>query len=249
MKRKARFLFGISLLLMFVLACNLTRSLSVQTGTVRGSGDIVSEERPLSGVNSVNLAMQGDLTIELGDQEKIIVEAESNLLPYILTDVTLGELYIHTRSGTNLQNTSPIHYYLTVKSLEGLRISSSGNITAPDLTAQRFSVRISSSGEMNIPSLIADKLDVTISSSGNVTIGGGEVTQQEITISSSGDLYAQDMVSQDANVRISSSGDAYIRVVNNLDGSISSSGNIHYYGNPQIHVSSTSSGKVIKEGN
>lgn len=248
MKPKTRYLLGISLLLMFAMACNLTSSLSVQTGTLRGSGDVVSEERPLSDVNSVNLAMQGDLTIEIGDQEKIVVEAESNLLPYILTDATLGELIIHTRSGTNLQNTNPIHYYLTVKSLEGLTISSSGNITAPDLTSQRFSARISSSGEMNISTLSADKLDVTISSSGNVTIGGGGVTQQEITISSSGDLFAQDMVSKDANVRISSSGDAYIRVVNNLDGRITSSGNIVYYGNPQIHVSSTSSGKLIKEG-
>ena len=248
MKRASIYLFGIALLIIFSFACSLTSSLPAQTGTIMGSGDVATEERQLSNVDSVTLSMQGDLTIEIGDQEKIVIEAETNLLPYILTDVRGGSLEVHTRSGKDLQNTRPIHYYLTVKGLEGLRISSSGNITAPQLNAQRFSVQVSSSGETNIAALNADQLDVTISSSGNVTIGGGEVAQQDITISSSGNLYAQDMVSQDANVRITSSGEAYVRVVNTLDVRTTSSGNVYYYGNPQVNVTNTSSGQVLKQG-
>lgn len=248
MKRYMKYLLGISLFIFITMACSLTSSLPAQSGTISGSGDVVSEERPLSGVDSVTLAMQGDLTIEIGDQEKIVIEAESNLLPYILTDTRGGSLEIHSRAGSDLQNTRPIHYYLTVNGLEGLKISSSGNITAPELNSQRFSIRISSSGETNLAALNADQLEVDISSSGNVTIGGGTVTQQHIVISSSGKYNAQDLASQDANVRLSSSGEAYIRVQNNLDVLLSSSGNVYYYGNPQIQVTNTSSGQVIKQG-
>ena len=49
---------------------------------LRGSGRMAEEERPVSGIIGVDLATFGDLTIEVGEQEGLSIEAEDNLIPY-----------------------------------------------------------------------------------------------------------------------------------------------------------------------
>jgi len=247
MKRKIRIFILIISLALASLACEAIQIIS-SSSTVSGSGNVTSESRPVSGINKVSLNNQGDLTIEIGDAESLVVEAEDNLLPYIQTGVIGGELVIRTKNNANLQNKQPIRYHLTVKQLDALRISSSGNINAPELQAQAFSINVSSSGDMNIAALDANQLTVGISSSGNVTINGGKVPGLEVRISSSGDFNAENLAAQSASVRISSSGSATIRVSDQLQANISSSGNVYYYGNPKLNVSTSSSGEAIQKG-
>jgi hypothetical protein len=235
-------------------------------GTVRGSGSVVEETRAVSGVTSVELATLGNLIIDLGDKESFRIEAEDNLMEYLETDVLAGTLHIKTQDRVRLAPTKPVNYYLTVKSLEDTSISSSGDIQAPDIEAERFSitisssgnlvigdldadelsVRISSSGDVTMGELNADTLDVDISSSGNLTISGGHVETQNITISSSGNYTAQDLESDEADVWLSSSGSATIWVQERLEASLSSSGNLRYRGDPSVDANTNSSGDVIK---
>jgi len=217
-----------------------------ELGSVSGSGNVVTEERSISGVERVAVMNQGDLTIVIGAEESLVIEAEDNLLQYIQTEVRGGTLEIFTQNGVSMINTDPIRYTLTVTSLEAVDINSSGGAVLPALTADGFEININSSGNMNVDSLAADKLTVHISSSGQVDIAGGSVTALDVTISSSGDLHMEDVAVQDAKVSISSSGSAYIQVSGDLKGNISSSGNIYVTGNPQVDVSTSSSGNVVE---
>jgi Putative auto-transporter adhesin, head GIN domain len=248
MRHKLEIFTLIISLALVTLACEALQNISTSSNAVNGSGNVTSENRPVNGVHRVSLENQGDLTIEIGDTENLVVEAEANLLPYIETQVIGGELVIRTKNNIDLQNREPIRYHLTAKQVDALRITSSGNITAPELQAQSFSINISSSGDMNIAALSADRLTVGISSSGNVTINGGEVPELNVRISSSGDFSAENMETQSASIAISSSGDATVRVSGQLNANISSSGNVYYYGNPQLQVSSSSSGQAIQRG-
>jgi hypothetical protein len=235
---------------------------------VRGSGDVIEETRSVSGVSGVDLATIGELIIAVGDTESLRIEAEDNLLEYLETEVRGGTLIIETRDNVNLRNTEPVMYYLTVRDLDTIEISSSGDILAPDLEAERFSitidssgdlemgdleadtlnVRISSSGDVRMGTLNASSLDVDINSSGSLDIAGGEVKTQDITISSSGRYTAQDMASDEAEVRLSSSGSATIWVRDRLRANLSSSGDLRYRGNPTVDATTNSSGDVIKIG-
>ena len=251
---------------------------------IRGSGELATEERKINGINGVDLATIGTLYIEVGDEEKLSVEAEDNLLPYIETEVRRGILTIHTESGINLRPREPVSYYLTVKELDEIEVSSCGDIEAPDLKADRFRVTINSSGDLKIGDLDVTSLDVRInssgdvssgrvtaknaevdisssgdvylqelnadlivvdiSSSGNLKIAGGKVDEQDISISSSGDYNAKRLQSNEAIVSISSCGDATVRVDDYLEIDISSSGDVYYVGDPDVHRSISSSGKI-----
>jgi len=236
--------------------------------TVRGSGNVVEETREVSGITGVDLATLGHLTIEVGDMESLRIEAEDNLMAYLETEVRNGQLRIETRDNVNLRNTRPINYYLTVTGLGTIVISSSGDIQAPDLEAERFSINISSSGDLEMGDLEAETLTVKISSSGDVTMGvlnantlevdigssgnltiaGGQVKTQNITISSSGNYTAQDLASEEAEVRLSSSGSATLWVHDHLRANLSSSGDLRYRGNPTVDATTDSSGDVIQIG-
>lgn len=234
--------------------------------SVRGSGNMEEQIRTISGVSGVKLATLGKLYIELGREEKLVIKAEDNLLEYFETDVRNGVLTIDTRRNINIRPRKKVSYYLTVKELESITISSSGDIEAPDLKTDRLkftvsssgdlktgeldveslNVRVSSSGDIFIPKLQANILDVNISSSGDLDIDRGNVEKQEISISSSGDYHAGRLESREALVNISSSGDAYLRIEDYLYVRISSSGNLYYSGNPRIDQSTSSSGRVKK---
>ncbi len=215
---------------------------------IRGTGDVVSEERPVEGIREVTLATLGDLTIELGDQESLTVEAQANLQEHLITEVRGGELVIRTENGVTLSPTEPVRYTLTVPGLDRLSITSSGDITAPALVSDSFTAHSSSSGDMLIAGLTAETLRVEISSSGTIEIQDGQVARQEVTISSSGDYEAEDLQSESAEIDLTSSGSATVWVTDTLNAELSSSGDVHYYGSPQVSEDLNSSGDVISEG-
>jgi hypothetical protein len=241
--------------LWIMLACLAAATLACQAvvgdinfEAVRGSGNVVSEERPVSGIDLVSLETEGDMTIQVGDEERLTVEAEDNLLPYIITEVRSGRLLVRTQNGVELVNTQPIRYLLTVKALEGLDISSSGDITSQALQADRFAIGVSSSGRLDLAGLNAESLRADLSSSGGVSIAGGQVSELDLGVSSSGNFDAEDMAARSAQVTLSSSGDARIRVNDTLSASISSSGNLYYHGDPELSVTTSSSGEAISLG-
>ena len=78
-------------LIMFLLsACN----------AVRGSGDVVTETRAVSGFDQVSLSGQGELIVTQGDQESLEIEAEDNIIAVIETEVRGNTLYIGIKENT-----------------------------------------------------------------------------------------------------------------------------------------------------
>jgi hypothetical protein len=268
MKQRKRFVMILSILALSIQACQVGGITFGDVKTVRGSGDVVEETRVVSGVTDINLATIGHLSIAVGDTESLLIEAEDNLMEHIETDVRSGNLLIGTQDNVRLSPTRPVHYYLTVTSLDSIAISSSGDIEAPDLEAERFSITIASSGKLEMGDLETEALTVNISSSGDVTMGvlsantltvdidstgnldiaGGEVKTQNITISSSGKYKAQDLASDEAEVRLNSTGSATIWVRDRLKASLNSSGDLRYRGTPTVDASTNSSGDVIQIG-
>lgn len=236
--------FFVVLLTLQLCACTIEGSPS----TIQGSGTLASEERQLSGVHGVTLSTFGDLTITIGNQESLQIEAEDNLLPYIETEVRSGVLTIRTKPNINVRPTRSVRFNLTAKRMDALTVTSNGNITAPALQADRFAATISSNGDILLAGLEADSLQVKISSNGNLTINGGEVKRQTVDLTSSGQYKAGAMRSQSADIRLSSNGGATIWVTGSLNARLSSSGNVSYYGRPAISAATPAGGRLVSLG-
>lgn len=244
----------------------ISRVLPFERTTVRGSGNVVEETRDLDGITGVNLATIGHLTTKIGEPASLRIKAEDNLMPYLQSEKRGGKLTIRTVENVRLDPTQPIKYILTTPHLEMIEISSAGDIDAPDLEAEQFSisinssgdlvmgdletdslqVKIASSGDVRLGTLSADGLEVDISSTGSLDIAGGAVRTQDVNISSAGDYTAPDLASDEAEVRLSSDGSATLWVQEQLKATLNSSGDLRYRGNPTVDASTNSSGELVQ---
>lgn len=226
--------------------CNLGAVFSDLIGVTQGIGKSVKEDREIAGVRAVEISNQGDLFIELGEDESLVIEAQENLLPFIQSEVRDGTLRIFTSGTQVVRPTSSIRYYLTLKELDRVVLTSSGDAHIPGVKADEFTIRVTSSGDIEMEGLYADLLDVQISSSGNVLIQEGEVGEQMVMLTSSGDFEAERLKSEMARAMLTSSGNATIYVTEDLEASLSSSGDLYYRGNPTIKVNVSSSGNIVQ---
>ena len=211
------------------------------------SGRVITQNRPVSGVTSVDLQTNADLVIQQGPSESLVVTGDEAILPAVLTNTSFGQMTIRYDPRYEIHDNDRPKLVLTVKDLNELRLSSSGDVTLGPLTTSHFNIDLSSSGNVTIQGIQADEISAHLTSSGDIVIQG-EATSLSMVVSSSTNFQAGDLKVQNANITMSSSADVTVWVVKDLTVNLSSSGNISYYGNPAVHQNLSSSGKLIALG-
>jgi hypothetical protein len=207
MKRVTRASTLVVILVLSSLACTF----NMPSG-IRGSGSVLEQERDLSGVTGVTLAMGGTLNIELGEEQQLRIEAEDNLIPYIETNISGSMLEIGLRHGMAIDPTRPIDFYLTVPTLDQVLLAGSGTIQWPEVEAQQASLTLSGSGAIRLGEVQVEGLRVVLSGSGDVSLSGGRVDSQGVSVSGSGAYEAGDVDSATAYLEIAGSGSAPRRI-------------------------------------
>lgn len=230
MNRRITLTLLVAVLALATMACELSGIL-VENNVVsgeRGSGNVVEETRPISGVTGVDLATIGNVIIEIGEKESLRIEAEDNLMKYFETDMRGETLKISTNPSTvNLRPTKPVYFFLTVKDLERVSISGSGDIQVPDLESGQFNVDIGGSGDINMGDLLADRLEINIGGSGDVSTGRVIVPSLRVKINGSGDITLMELKADDLSLNVNGSGNLRINDgnVGEQDIDINGSGN------------------------
>jgi hypothetical protein len=210
---------------------------------IKGSGNIVIEERALSGFDRIVVEGSMDIYIRQDNEQILELEADDNILPIISTSVRGGELRI--KSTRSYRSREEVKVYITVVDLEELKIRGSGDIYGESVLAgDRLNLEISGSGNMDME-IYYDRLFSEIFGSGNFNLYG-EAIEQEVRINGSGDYRASDLLSVEADVNISGSGNSTVNVSDYLRAEIRGSGDIIYYGNPEVNSSIRGSGRLIQ---
>ena len=210
--------------------------------TVHGSGNVLSEDRQVSGFDSVSVSGGGELILAQGDEEALTIETDDNLLPFIKSEVQNGRLSIGPRN-VNLTPTKSVRYQLKLKKLNDLESSGSVRVEADNIQTERFALSVSGSGNFNVAHLETQVLSTHISGSGS-TSASGRAETQDIDISGSGDHHASDLKSSKAVANISGSGHASLWVTQTLTAHISGSGSVEYRGDATVASHVSGSGKV-----
>jgi len=215
-----------------------------------GSGNVVTEDRPVSDFNRVSLTSVGQVIITQGEGESLTVETDDNLMRYIKTEVKNGTLILGFTDEVKNKSIRPserIVFNLSAKDITALDVSGAGDINASSLDADRLEVVIGGAGDVDIGSLTADELVVRISGAGDAELAG-QVVEQNIAISGAGDYRATDLESQATIVEVSGAGDATLWATDTLDVRISGVGSVEYYGSPSVTQNISGVGKLTSLG-
>lgn len=209
-------------------ACGVNIDLNIE----RGSGNIITETRSMTGFDRVVLSGIGDVTIVQGDSESLEIEAEDNVIPHIRTTVANGVLEIGFERRAIIP-TKPVKFRLTMREVRGLDTRGVSNIEANDIQTDRLEIGISGTGNVEISNLDSGELEIRISGAGNCALDG-TVDRQEVTLSGAGNYEGDDLQSREAEVTIAGLGKVTLWATGSLDVTISGTGDVEYYGSPQV---------------
>lgn len=214
---------------------------------VRGNGDLITKNRNVP--NYDELAVSGFFTVELvsGTEGNLKIQAESNLMEYIVTEVENGTLKIKTKRNMNLNPSEEIKIIVPFEQINAVALSGSGEVFTKDkITSENFDIRLSGSGDVSL-ALKARNIDAAMSGSGDINLKGA-TEEFEIAISGSGDVDAENLKAQRVDARISGSGDINVFASEALSARVSGSGDVTYKGNPSKQDFRTSgSGSVSSD--
>lgn len=191
-----------------------------------GSGNVISESRPVKDFTGVELSGSGKLIIEQSDVESLTIMADDNLLPELTAEVRDSKLLLGTRNFISINPTGFVTYKLLVKNLN--------------------SIGISGGAEIDVKGLRTDSLTVGVSGAGDMTITG-ETNDQTIAISGAGKYHAEGFKSKKASVSISGIGSALLAVSDSLDVHVSGAGEVEYIGDPHVTQDVSGAGTVKKK--
>jgi len=220
-----------TLLAAVLLTASYAVAKPVTTATVNTT-EIV--DRHLSGFNAINIAGPYDVYVKQGTVESVKVEAPSDMMSRILTEVNNGVLKIYSKHemwnwGFSWGRHNKIRVYVTIKNVNSVNISGSGDAYFKEgLSANSLKLRISGSDDMT-GRVEAKMLESSISGSGDMRLSG-HANNSAVSVVGSGDFSARGLVTENSSVRVTGSGDARINASQRVDASVSGSGDVHYTG-------------------
>ncbi|MCF7797348.1 MAG: DUF2807 domain-containing protein [Lentisphaeria bacterium] len=212
-----------------------------------GSGDVKSEVRDLTEFSRISVTGSMDVFLTPGSDQLVRVEADDNLLPYIRTEVEGETLHIGTRPSFNIRPRSPVKIYITLPHLTGIAVSGSGDVESNgEFDSDKMDLRVSGSGQITLP-VEAKTIDTHLSGSGKITLRGN-AGELNCNISGSGDLDARRLTAGVVTSNISGSGSSMVNAKRYLQASVSGSGHVWYYGDPDdMETRVSGSGSVKKK--
>ncbi|GLB51648.1 DUF2807 domain-containing protein [Neptunitalea chrysea] len=230
---------GILTLLVFT-ACNASWN------GVKGNGYKTTETRNVSSFDGIEVAGSYDVQLVKGKEGEITIDAEENLIEYIITEVENNTLHIYTKDGYSINSRKGIHIKVNVNTIASARLAGSGSITSNETYATNmFTTSVTGSGDIYFK-INAKKTEATVTGSGDLELEG---TTEEFRadITGSGDIQAYRLTSSDAKVTISGSGGVELYCKQSLKANITGSGDINYKGNPVTRELNTAgSGNITK---
>jgi len=207
------------------------------------------ETRQVSGFHGISVSSGIDLYLTQKNTEEVVVEAESDDLNKIITEVEGGilKIYIKQKSWLNLNwNSDPRKVYVSFKTLDKLQAASGSDVVSESvLKLDKLNLDASSGSDVKLE-LEANDLSVDSSSGSDIKLKGKSSFMQ-VSASTGSDIDASGLETKKCNASTSSGSDIRINVTEELDANASTGGDISYSGNPaQKNINESSGGDVHK---
>lgn len=200
-------------------------------GQTDGNGNVVTEERPVGDFTKVKGSSGLDVYLTEGSENKVVVEADENLLDLIETEVENGKLRIRSANNTNIGRAKAKKVHVTYVKLTSIEASSGSDMIGNSvIKSETLSLDTSSGADMELE-ILAKEVYAETSSGSDMKLTG-KATKLRAKASSGSDLNARELMVIDCNADASSGADITVNVKERLDAEASSGGDVRYYGDP-----------------
>jgi hypothetical protein len=237
------------------------------SNAVVGDGRLAHDVRAVGNVSALDVSGPLEVNVRVGPPASLEVEADSNLLPMIRTEVTGGVLRMWVEGNVRSANSLRVTY--TAPALLDASASGSGRLTISELngaplnfsksgsgaanlsgSVSRLDLRHSGSGAINAGALRTGEATLALSGSGRTNLGPVQGSALTVNLHGSGSLQASGAVAS-LNARVQGSGGADLAALasEQADLAIDGSGDITARVTRALVAQSTGSGRITVYGN
>lgn len=219
---------------------------------IEGSGRSISEVRDVPAFRAIVNASLLDVELSVGEEQRVEITCDDNLLDYLRTEVEDGELRLYQPTVVDepnhfveLEPHSDCVAVVAAPRVTAVRNAGSGRVESEGALDALAEVESTGSGPSRLAGIDVTRLEVRVTGSGDVSLAGS-VGLLEIESTGSGRTLASALAAHDATVQLSGSGDVEIAASGDVDIEISGSGDVYVDGRPDsCRVSTPGSGHVI----
>jgi len=224
---------------LFAQSCDI-----IMDETIQGNGNMSTETRSVSDASKIESRGSFDVEIVKGSSPSVKIDADQNLISYILTKNEDGRLIIRTKEGYDLKSDHKIKVTVTTSQLEDVQVAGSGNVTSTDSFEGADQLKVGIAGSGNITLVVSTpKVDASIAGSGDINLTG-ETKDSKIEIAGNGNYKTENLKAENVEIHIAGSGNARVYASVSLDINIAGSGDVYYKGTPTIKQSVAGSGNI-----
>jgi hypothetical protein len=214
-----------------------------------GSGKIITIEYSPEKFKTVELKDNFKVFLHQDTCCKVTITVGEKILPYISYEVIDNSLIIDNRikcKWARKYNDIEVHIY--TDSLEKIILNGDCDVFSADtIKARSFTLDMYESISKTDITLDCEQLDVLIHAATGDYKFNGYADKSYFYCHGNAYIFAGDLITSECSVLNISTGDFYVRPEVSLFAYILSSGNVYYYGNPEIHLDTKSKGgELIK---
>lgn len=232
----------LSKLALSLFAAALFASCNVGIKSISGSGNIVKENRNLSGFTEIRAEKGLDVRVSQSEGFEVTVEADDNVAPHIITKVENGILVI--TSEYNNYNDVTKNVVVKMPIIKGIEVSSGASLKSENvLRSDGVTVKSSSGASIGL-NIESDKIIVESSSGSNISLLG-KAMSLDTSSSSGSEISAENLIANDVTAQSSSGSSITVHPAVSLNAHASSGSSISYKGKPaNVTVDESSGGGV-----
>jgi len=213
---------------------------------LKGEGDIINKEIKVDSYNTIEHLTPAKVDLFLNDTNKVILTDYQNLIDYWDIKTVGNSLKLKTIPYTSFTKTTAIITLKKSGDLTKIILSGSGDFNIHNFFSSLNTFQIIGTGTIEqLKDIDLQVLNLKITGSGDINISG-KTKKLVAELTGTGDMNLENLKINTAECNIEGTGSIFLQVSDTLKGSIKGTGNIQYKGNPVVMVSTTGTGKLIK---
>ncbi len=211
---------------------------------ITGNKTVSTEKKSTEDYDAISVGGSFDVALVKGKEGEITIQAEENIIPYIIVKVEDNTLKISTKKGYYLKNNKQMIITVPFQDLNAISLLGSGSIYGKDkIESNEFKVKLAGSGDIDVE-VKSTALNSSVTGSGDIEIRGNTI-DLNAKITGSGDFDGSQLKADNTTVSVTGSGDAEVVAYKNINAKVSGSGDIVYSGNPaNVKAKTSGSGDI-----
>lgn len=198
---------------------------------IKGNGVVVSEKRDLGTFTSVSASSGIDAYIHQGEDCKVKIEAEENIIPVIITEVKNGRLKIYLEGSVNTRKPMVVNIWMS--DIKGISASGGSDVYSVGIL-KGDEINLGASGGADIElELDVNHVDCTVSGGSDAELSG-QAGSCKMQASGGSDIKAYQLMASTCTVSASGGSDAYVNVKDEINLSASGGSDVYYKGDAKI---------------